>query len=112
MQVQAYVDLQVRREETLFYFISFYFILLFLSFRAAPATFGSSQAKGGIRAAGAGLQHSHSNVGSEPHLDLHHSSWQCWILNPRSEARDQTQPSWMLAGFVTAKPQRELQEIF
>ena len=22
--------------------------------------------------------------------DLHHSSWQCWILNPPSEARDQT----------------------
>jgi len=22
--------------------------------------------------------------------DLHHSSWQCWILNPLSEARDQT----------------------
>ena len=22
--------------------------------------------------------------------DLHHSSWQCWILNSLSEARDQT----------------------
>ena len=22
--------------------------------------------------------------------DLHHSSWQCWILNPLSEARDRT----------------------
>ena len=22
--------------------------------------------------------------------DLYHSSWQCWILNPWSEARDQT----------------------
>ena len=22
--------------------------------------------------------------------DLHHSSWQCWFLNPLSEARDQT----------------------
>ena len=22
--------------------------------------------------------------------DLHHSSWQCWILNPLSEARDGT----------------------
>ena len=31
--------------------------------------------------------------------DLHHSSWQCWILNPLSEARDQTcnlmVPSWI-----------------
>ena len=23
-------------------------------------------------------------------FDLHHSSWQCWILNPVSEARGQT----------------------
>ena len=22
--------------------------------------------------------------------DLHHSSWQCWILNPFSKARDRT----------------------
>ena len=22
--------------------------------------------------------------------DLHHSAWQCWILNPLNEARDQT----------------------
>ena len=22
--------------------------------------------------------------------DLHHSSWQCWILNPLNEARDRT----------------------
>ena len=22
--------------------------------------------------------------------NLHHNSWQCWILNPLSEARDQT----------------------
>ena len=22
--------------------------------------------------------------------DLHHSSWQCWILDPLTEARDQT----------------------
>ena len=22
--------------------------------------------------------------------NLHHSSWQCWILNPLSEARDRT----------------------
>ena len=43
---------------------SFFFFL----FRATPAAYGSSQAKGWIRAAPAGLRHSHSNVGSEPHL--------------------------------------------
>ena len=39
----------------------FFFSLLF---RASPAACGSSQARGGIRAAGASLCHSHSNAGS------------------------------------------------
>ena len=38
-------------------------------FRAALAAYGSSQARGGlIRATVAGLHHSYSNSGSEPHL--------------------------------------------
>ena len=40
--------------------------------------------------------------------DLHHSSRQCQILNPLSKARDQPVSSWILAGFVTTKPQWEL----
>ena len=47
---------------------------------------GRSQASGQIGAVAAGLQHSHSNTGSE----LHHSSWQCQILNPLSKTRDWT----------------------
>ena len=39
----------------------------------------------------AGLHHSHRSTGSEPHLDLHHSSWQPRMLKPLSEARDRTQ---------------------
>ena len=35
---------------------------------AAPMTYGSSQARGQIEAAAAGLDHSHSNTRSEPHL--------------------------------------------
>ena len=35
---------------------------------AAPATFGSSQARGQIRDAAAGLYHSHSNARFEPSL--------------------------------------------
>ena len=45
--------------------------LLFLSFflfRAAPTAYGSSQAKGPIRAVAAGLHHSHSHTGPELHL--------------------------------------------
>ena len=34
----------------------------------APAPYGSSQARGQIRAAVGGLHHSHSNTGSEPYL--------------------------------------------
>ena len=63
----------------------------FCLFRAAPTAHGGSQARHPIRATAAGLQHSHSHAGSEPH-ETHttHSSRQCWILNLLSEARDQT----------------------
>ena len=36
----------------------------FFLFRAAPVAYGSSWAGGGIRAAAAGLRHSHSRAGS------------------------------------------------
>ena len=41
---------------------------LFFLFRGAPAAYGSSQARGLIGAVAASLRQSHSNVGSEPHL--------------------------------------------
>ena len=43
-------------------------IYLFSLFRAAPIACGCSQAKGQIGAVVADLYHSHSNVGSKPHL--------------------------------------------
>ena len=46
------------------------FFFFFLLFRAAPEAYGSSQARGRIGAAAAGLHHSHSNTRSEPHLWL------------------------------------------
>ena len=45
---------------------------MFLLFKATPAAYGSSQARGRIGATAAGLCH---------------SSWQCQILNPLSKAR-------------------------
>ena len=39
---------------------------------------------------------------------LHHSSGQCWILSPLSEARDQTLLPWILVGFITTEPQQAL----
>ena len=50
-----------------FYFFNFY-LFAFLSFRAAPAADGGSQARGPFGAVAASLHHSHSNVGSEPCL--------------------------------------------
>ena len=67
-------------------FIFFFFLL----FRAIPMTCGGSQARGQIRAklpayATATAVQDLSHV-----CDLYHSSWQRWILNPLSEARDRT----------------------
>ena len=72
------------------YFILFYFILIyfnFLLFRATPEAYGSSQSRGQIRAAAAGLCH---------------SSHKCQILQP-TELRPGIEPasSWILVGFIT-----------
>ena len=71
--------------------------------RAAPAAHGGPQARGPIRATAAGLCHSHSNAGSEWSCvrDLHHSSWQCGIFNPLSEARNQTHNLMVLRSVST-----------
>ena len=81
------------------YAFSLFFFLAFCLFRPAPSAYGGSHARGLIGAIAAGLRHSHSNARSEPHLNLHHSSRQCRILNPLGEARDWTcyltVPSWI-----------------
>ena len=41
---------------------------LFVYFRASPAAYGSSQARGQTRAEAASHSHSHSNARFEPHL--------------------------------------------
>ena len=51
--------------------VSFLFVclfVLFLLFRATPAAYGGSQARGPIGATAPGLHHSHSNAESEPRL--------------------------------------------
>ena len=49
-------------------FFVFWVLLFCFVFRAAPVTYGNSQAMDGTGAAAASLCHSHSNVGSEPRL--------------------------------------------
>ena len=41
-------------------------------------------------------------------FDLHHSSWQCWILNSLTEARDRICNLMVTSGFISAVPQWEL----
>ena len=53
--------------KTAFYLFFFFFFFFAISW-TAPAAYGGSQARGQIEATSAGLYHSHSNVGSEPHL--------------------------------------------
>ena len=66
--------------------ILFHFILCL--FRATPMAYASSQARGHIRL----LAYTTATATLDPSCvwDLRHSSWQRWILNPLSEARDPT----------------------
>ena len=65
---------------------AFFPFLSFCLFRAALGAYGGSQARGQIRAAAV------TTITGTPDpsciFELHHSSWQHWILNPLSEARD------------------------
>ena len=66
------------------------FVCLY-SIKAAPAAYGSSQARGRIGAAAAALDH-HSIAGSELHLQSTPQRWirQRWILISLSKAWDLT----------------------
>ena len=70
-----------------FIFLSF---IYFVFSRAAPGTYGGSQARGLIGAVASGLCQNHSSVGSSCVCDPQHSSRQCQIFNPLSAARDWT----------------------
>ena len=89
----------------LFFCLCFLFCLL----GATPIAYGSSQARGQIGAAAAGLHHSHSNAGSEsrlrptPQLEATLDTLTHWTkpgIEPAS--------SWILVRFITAEPQQEL----
>ena len=77
---------------------------IFLLFRAAPAAYGDSQARGLIGATAASLPHSHSNTGSQ--LRLRPTPQLTATPDPRGRGSNPT--SWTLVGFVAASPQRNL----
>ena len=65
-------------------------------FRAVPAAYGSSQARGPTGAAAAIFDTATAKQDLSHVCNLHHSSWQCQILNPLSKARDQPMSSQTL----------------
>ena len=83
-----------------FLFILFIYLFIYLFL---PAACGGSQARVQIGATAAGLQPSLRSCLTMQDLshvcNPHHSPWQCWVLNPQSEARDWTwilmDPSWV-----------------
>ena len=86
---------------------------LFFFFRATPVAY-NSQARGRIWAAAAGLCHSHSNMGSQPHLQptrqltvMSDGSLTHWV-RPGFEPAS----SRILVGFISTGPQWELQYLF
>ena len=77
----------------LFFFLSFYL------FRASLVAYGASQARSLIGTVAPAYTTATAMSDLSHICDLQHSSPQHWILNPLSEARDQTRnpmfPSWI-----------------
>ena len=73
-------------------FVLFIYLFIYLlTFRATSVAYGGSQLRGPVGATAVSLHHSHSNIGSKPHLwSLQHSPQQHQILNPLSQAKDHT----------------------
>ena len=69
--------------------------------------YGCSRARGRIIAATAGLHHSHSNTGSEPHLQ-HTPQLPGNDESLTHQARPGVEPSWIVVMFISIEPQREL----
>ena len=91
----------------------YYFIFLSFSFafsRAAPAAYGTSQARGIIGAVASSLRQSHSNSGPKPHLQP--TPQLTVTLDPEPTERPGIKPtiSWFLVVFVSAVPRWELRK--
>ena len=70
----------------LYYFIYYYYYYYYYCLlRTTPMVYEGTQARAWIGAVAATAAPDPSHI-----CDLHHNSWQCWILNTMSEARDWT----------------------
>ena len=83
---------------------AFFIFIVFLLFRAAPAAYGSSQARVKLELQLPAYVTATAMQDLSHVCNLHHSSWKCRILNPLSEVAT----SWLLVRFVSAVPRQEL----
>ena len=84
----------------IFYFYLFIYFLAFLGLHLWHMEDGGSQARGLIRAVAAGLHQSHSNVGSEPHLQPAPQFMATPDPRPPEQGQGSNHNSWFLVGFV------------
>jgi len=104
-------SLTISWDELPIFYLAFFFLLL----KATPEAYRGSQARRQIRAAAGATAKATVTATATWNpsrvCNLHHSSWQCQILNPLSKAGDQTCTSWILVRFVSAEPRWELPPI-
>ena len=82
--------------------------LFFFLFRAAPAAYGISWARGWIRAAAAGLRHRHGNVGVQATFVTYTMAHDdAGSLSPWARAGIEPASSWFLVDSLTTVPRRE-----
>ena len=76
------------------------FFLVFCLFRAAPVAYGVPRL--GVESELELPAYTTTSATWDPsHVcNLHHSSWECWILNPLIEPGIKPASSWILVGFV------------
>ena len=74
--------------------------------------YGSSQARGGIRATATGLRHSLSNVGSKLHLQPTSQLLAKPDPQPTEQGQGLNLHPRILVGFVSNAPQQRLQVLF
>ena len=82
-----------------------FFFFFFCLFRAVPAAYISSQARGQTGAIAASQSHGTAMLDLSSVCDLHHSSPYCQIPNPLSKARDQPHILMDTSRFISTGPQ-------